>query len=141
MGAVAVDPDDGGYTWGLMKAMATEGPPARQDLVPIPGTPPSLINPPSGCHFHPRCPYSQPEHTRVDPMLEPLPDEANHQVACLLSSEQRRALWPLRAGETPAEAMAATDLPNQADLPSEGDLPSEAATPGTPQTQTPEAPL
>ena len=124
-----------GYTWGLMKAMATEGPPARQDLVPIPGTPPSLINPPSGCHFHPRCPYSQPEHTRVDPMLEALPDEPGHQVACLLESEQRRALWAqLRAGETPAEAIAAVNLPIQAETPEAGEA-------GTPQPQTPEAPL
>jgi peptide/nickel transport system ATP-binding protein len=120
-----------GYTWGLMKAMASEGPPARQDLVPIPGTPPSLINPPSGCHFHPRCPYSQPEHTRVDPMLEPVPGDESHQVACLLGSEQRRALWAqLRSGETPAEAMEAVDLPQQPDMP-------EAAQ----EPQAPEAPL
>ncbi len=99
-----------GYTWGLMKAMAADGPPGRQDLVPIPGTPPSLINPPSGCHFHPRCPYSQPEHTRVDPMLEPVPGSPGHQVACLLDSQARRALWEqLRVGETPTEAIAAVE--------------------------------
>ncbi len=101
-----------GYTWGLMKAMASEGPPGRQDLVPIPGTPPSLINPPSGCHFHPRCPYSQPEHTRVDPPLEPVPGGEHHQVACLLESDIRRRLWEqLRAGQTPAEAIAEVEMP------------------------------
>ncbi len=99
-----------GYTWGLMKTLAADGPPGRQDLVPIPGTPPSLINPPSGCHFHPRCPYSRPEHTRVDPMLEPVPGSAGHQVACLLEPQARRALWEqLRTGETPAEAIAAVE--------------------------------
>jgi peptide/nickel transport system ATP-binding protein len=101
-----------GYTWGLMKAMASEGPPGRQDLVPIPGTPPSLINPPSGCHFHPRCPYSQPEHTRVDPLLEPVAGGEPHQVACLLESDVRRRLWEqLRAGQTPAEAIAEVEMP------------------------------
>jgi len=43
------------YTWGLLGSIAdTVGDPDRP-LVPIPGTPPSLLNPPSGCSFHPRC--------------------------------------------------------------------------------------
>ncbi len=76
--------------------------------MPIPGTPPSLINRPSGCHFHPRCPYAQPDHARIDPQLEPVPGEPNHHVACLLESEVRQRLWQeLRAGRTPPEALAA----------------------------------
>ncbi len=43
------------YTWGLLGSIAdTVGDPDKP-LVPIPGTPPSLLNPPSGCSFHPRC--------------------------------------------------------------------------------------
>jgi peptide/nickel transport system ATP-binding protein len=81
--------------------------PREEDLVPIPGTPPSLINPPSGCHFHPRCPYAQPDHARIDPALEPVPDEPEHHVACLLEAEVRRSLWAqLRAGSTPEAALA-----------------------------------
>jgi len=43
------------YTWGLLGSIAdTTGAPDKP-LVPIPGTPPSLLNPPTGCAFHPRC--------------------------------------------------------------------------------------
>ncbi|MGD1055799.1 MAG: ABC transporter ATP-binding protein [Solirubrobacteraceae bacterium] len=95
------------YTWGLLKSIPRLDAPREEELVPIPGTPPSLINPPSGCHFHPRCPYLQPEHERIDPALEPVPDEPEHHVACLLESEVRRSLWAkLREGNTPEEALA-----------------------------------
>jgi peptide/nickel transport system ATP-binding protein len=80
--------------------------------VPIPGTPPSLIQPPSGCHFHPRCAYAQPDHARIDPALEPVADEPTHFVACLLASEDRRRLWQeLHGGATPEQALAETGLP------------------------------
>jgi peptide/nickel transport system ATP-binding protein len=99
------------YTWGLLKSIPTlEG--SRQDeLVPIPGTPPSLIRRPTGCHFHPRCPYVQPEHTRVDPKLEPVTADPGHYVACLLAAEVREALWrQLRAGNAPDQALAEVGL-------------------------------
>ncbi len=95
------------YTWGLLKSIPTLTGPREQDLVPIPGTPPSLISPPSGCHFHPRCPYAQPDHARIDPQLQPLGDEPGHSVACLLETGVRRRLWQqLRAGSTPEQALA-----------------------------------
>jgi peptide/nickel transport system ATP-binding protein len=100
------------YTWGLLKSIPRLDASREEDLVPIPGTPPSLINPPSGCHFHPRCPYAQPDHTRIDPALEPVPGEPQHQVACLLEPETRRLLWAqLRDGGTPEEPLAAAGLP------------------------------
>ncbi len=96
------------YTWGLLKSLPTLEGSRREALVPIQGAPPSLINRPSGCHFHPRCPYSQPEHERVDPKLEPIAGEPNHHVACLLESETRKRLWAqLSAGDTPEQAQAA----------------------------------
>jgi peptide/nickel transport system ATP-binding protein len=95
------------YTWGLLKSIPRLDEPRAEDLVPIPGSPPSLINPPSGCHFHPRCPYAQPDHARIDPALEPVPDEREHHVACLLAPDRRRSLWEqLSAGHTPDEALA-----------------------------------
>ena len=39
-----------------------------------PGRPPSLIHPPSGCSFHPRCPYVREAPPRRDPQLEPVPE-------------------------------------------------------------------
>ena len=103
------------YTWGLLRSIPGLDRPRGEALVPIPGTPPSLINRPSGCHFHPRCAYSQPEHERVDPALEPLPDAGEHHVACLLSVEVRRQLWrELQAGRRPQEAIADVGLAGEA---------------------------
>ncbi|HUA11469.1 MAG TPA: ABC transporter ATP-binding protein [Solirubrobacteraceae bacterium] len=93
-----------GQTWGLMRERS--GTIERKELVPIQGSPPSLINPPSGCHFHPRCPYFQPSHAESEPPLEPVPDDPDHTVACFVHSEQRRMLWAnLRQGATPQEAI------------------------------------
>jgi peptide/nickel transport system ATP-binding protein len=43
------------YTWGLLSSIPEVGADPEAKLLPIPGNPPSLLNPPSGCHFHPRC--------------------------------------------------------------------------------------
>jgi peptide/nickel transport system ATP-binding protein len=85
------------YTWGLLKSIPTLTGPREELLEAIPGTPPSLINPPSGCHFHPRCAYAEPDHAIIDPALEDVPGDpspaASHRVACLLEPEARRRLW------------------------------------------------
>jgi peptide/nickel transport system ATP-binding protein len=90
------------YTWGLLKSIPRLDTPRSEQLVPIPGRPPSLINRPSGCHFHPRCPYVQDEHRKTDPKLEPVPGEPGHEVACLLPLEVRRQIWQgLKKGQAP----------------------------------------
>jgi peptide/nickel transport system ATP-binding protein len=100
------------YTWGLLKSIPRLDAERGEDLVPIPGTPPSLINRPSGCHFHPRCPYAQPEHARVDPRLEPVSGEPSHHVACLFAADVRERLWAqLAAGATPEQALAEVGIP------------------------------
>jgi peptide/nickel transport system ATP-binding protein len=43
------------YTWGLLSSVPDLSGDTAARLVPIPGTPPSLLNPPPGCPFHPRC--------------------------------------------------------------------------------------
>jgi peptide/nickel transport system ATP-binding protein len=100
------------YTWGLLKSIPRLKGGRDEALTPILGTPPSLIRRPSGCHFHPRCPYAQPDHARIDPQLQPVAGETEHHVACLLESELRRRLWAeLRQGATPEQAREALGLP------------------------------
>jgi peptide/nickel transport system ATP-binding protein len=103
------------YTWGLLRSIPRLTAPRDEELVPIPGRPPSLINRPSGCHFHPRCPYVRDAHTRTDPELVAVPGDPSHQVRCLLPAETRRALWAkLHAGATPSEAVKAVPLEAEA---------------------------
>jgi peptide/nickel transport system ATP-binding protein len=45
------------YTWGLLGSIPEVAGDADVRLIPIPGNPPSLLNPPTGCSFHPRCPH------------------------------------------------------------------------------------
>jgi len=92
------------YTWGLLKSIPRLDTPREGELVPISGRPPSLIQRPSGCFFHPRCPYVRDEHKRIDPSLSDVAGEPGHEAACLLPTELRSRIWRgLAAGETPAE--------------------------------------
>jgi peptide/nickel transport system ATP-binding protein len=92
------------YTWGLLGSIPRLDTPREAPLVPIPGRPPSLINLPSGCSFHPRCPYVRPRHREVEPPLEQVPGQPDHQVACLLPSDTRKQIWSeLREGKDPAQ--------------------------------------
>jgi peptide/nickel transport system ATP-binding protein len=84
------------YTWGLLGSMPrlTE---ARADrLLPIDGTPPSLINVPSGCAFHPRCRYTELTGGRCQTEVPVLHEAApGHLAACHLTAAQREEI---RAG-------------------------------------------
>jgi peptide/nickel transport system ATP-binding protein len=90
------------YTWGLLKSIPRLDSPRGTELVPIAGRPPSLIHRPSGCHFHPRCPYARDEHRRIDPHLEPVPGDEGHEAACLLAPSVRTQIWAgLQRGDAP----------------------------------------
>jgi peptide/nickel transport system ATP-binding protein len=92
------------YTWGLLKSIPRLDSPRGEELVPIAGRPPSLINRPTGCHFHPRCRYAQEDHQQRDPKLEPVPGDPGHSVACLLEAKVRNQIWSgLQAGKGLAE--------------------------------------
>ena len=94
------------YTWGLLKSIPRLDTPRDEELVPIQGRPPSMINRPGGCFFHPRCPYVSEEHTRIDPRLEPTPSDPDHDVACLLPASVRSEIWRgLKAGTPPEELL------------------------------------
>jgi len=108
------------YTWGLLKSIPRLDSPRDEQLVPIPGRPPSLIMKPNGCAFHPRCPYVREAHTKIDPQLAPAAEVGTggshkHEVACLLPGQTRRALWSaLRSGEAPDQALEKVDVPDTA---------------------------
>jgi peptide/nickel transport system ATP-binding protein len=107
------------YTWGLLKSIPRLDNPRGEELVPIQGRPPSLINRPSGCFFHPRCPYVRDAHKRVDPKLESVPGEPGHEVACLLEPTVRTRIWQgLEAGQDP-DSLRPLSEPVQAAAPSE----------------------
>jgi len=68
------------YTLGLLKSAPDVDQP-DQSLVPIPGSPPSLLSPPSGCRFHPRCKFAEEDCKVSDPPLRLL--DAGRSTACL----------------------------------------------------------
>ena len=104
------------YTWGLLRSIPRLDTPRDEELVPIEGRPPSLIQRPSGCAFHPRCPFVREAHKRIDPQLEPVSGNPNHSVACLLAPQTRADLWQrLRAGDAPAAARAAVPMGDTAE--------------------------
>jgi peptide/nickel transport system ATP-binding protein len=99
------------YTWGLLGSIPRLDSPRDAPLVPIPGRPPSLINLPGGCSFHPRCPYVRERHRTVVPPLEPIPGQTGHKVACLLSPETRKRIWSeLSQGKDPETVRAEVAL-------------------------------
>jgi peptide/nickel transport system ATP-binding protein len=71
------------YTWGLLGSLPRLDADVER-LVQIRGQPPSLLNPPRGCRFHPRCPYVMGICKTVEPELLPAGDERDHVQACHL---------------------------------------------------------
>jgi oligopeptide/dipeptide ABC transporter ATP-binding protein len=68
------------YTQGLLQCIPRLGGKRGRKLSTIPGNVPDLINPPSGCRFHPRCDKGKPECVTKKPTLNKM--EKNHYVAC-----------------------------------------------------------
>jgi peptide/nickel transport system ATP-binding protein len=81
------------YTWGLLESRPRVDQKGER-LVPIEGSPPSLIRVPPGCPFHPRCPH------RFSPCDKEVPDfkdrGGGHPEACHLGIEDKRRLWAER---------------------------------------------
>ncbi|MEU3412613.1 MULTISPECIES: ABC transporter ATP-binding protein [unclassified Streptomyces] len=82
------------YTLGLLGSMPSLDGPVDVPLSPIPGSPPSLLNPPSGCRFHPRCAFADKvaggRCSGESPALEFVDGRA---AACHLTPEQKRELF------------------------------------------------
>src|SRR5688572_28103002 len=71
------------YTWGLLGSLPRLDADVDR-LVQIQGSPPSLLNPPRGCRFHPRCPYVLDVCNTVVPELLPISNSPQHLHACHL---------------------------------------------------------
>ena len=83
------------YTWGLLDSRTRIDRPRPKRLPQIPGMPPSLLAPPQGCHFRPRCPHAFDRCTEVPGLEARLPESPEHLDRCWLEPERKRAL---RAG-------------------------------------------
>ncbi len=78
------------YTEGLLGAFPTVTGPKKHRLISIPGNPPSLLAPPSGCRFHPRCRYAKDICKTVDP--PPVDVGKGHLSACHFALELKGQL-------------------------------------------------
>jgi oligopeptide/dipeptide ABC transporter ATP-binding protein len=104
------------YTKGLLESIPSSSA-AGARLKPIPGQPPSLINLPSGCKFHPRCGYVMDQCLTEEPILHPVAESGSHTSACWLPSaaaglseraeELREETVREQRGEQAAEVAAA----------------------------------
>ena len=112
------------YTWGLMGSLTRLDQPPPERLAQIAGLPPSLLNPPEGCHFRPRCPHAFEQCTAVPPLEARAPSAGGHRDRCWLEPETKREVRvvegriglesPASVEELPAEP---TELPAVADDP------------------------
>ncbi|MFG3203269.1 ABC transporter ATP-binding protein [Streptomyces sp. NPDC048192] len=82
------------YSVGLLNSMPSLDGPVDVPLTPIPGSPPSLLNPPSGCRFHPRCAFAEKVAgglcSTERPLLTVLDGRGS---ACHLTADQKRELF------------------------------------------------
>jgi oligopeptide/dipeptide ABC transporter ATP-binding protein len=91
------------YTWGLLGSLP------RLDVVSnrleqIPGQPPSLLHPPQGCAFNPRCAYVFDRCRTELPELRPSPVGAGHTFRCHLGDEDRARIWAAKKASLEASA-------------------------------------
>src|SRR5436190_1570007 len=76
------------YTWGLLGSLPRLDVNVER-LTQIQGQPPSLLNPPRGCRFHPRCPYVMEICKEKEPELLPVSHDPTHLQRCHLDEETK----------------------------------------------------
>ena len=94
------------YTWGLLGSVTRLDRGRGRRLSQIKGQPPSLIAPPEGCHFRPRCPHEFGRCPKV-PGLENRSNVVGHLDRCWLDAERKRTLRVLESGDIGLEEPAA----------------------------------
>jgi oligopeptide/dipeptide ABC transporter ATP-binding protein len=80
------------YTWGLLGSITRVDRDRSQRLPAIPGLPPSLLNPPKGCHFRPRCTHAFDRCTEVPELISRLAQAPAHLDRCWLEPERKRSV-------------------------------------------------
>jgi peptide/nickel transport system ATP-binding protein len=77
------------YTRALLESVPIADPRRRRERAPLAGETPSAVNPPSGCAFHPRCPFAVKACRQSVPTLEAVPNDEDHrhEAACLRLGE------------------------------------------------------
>jgi oligopeptide transport system ATP-binding protein len=87
------------YTWGLLASIPLPTADRSQELIPIPGSPPDMLDPPKGCPFTPRCPYSMRICAEEMPGYTTFSSE--HKAACWLHHPMAPNVEPpVRVGGT-----------------------------------------
>ncbi len=94
------------YTWGLLGSLARPDRPRAKRLSQIRGQPPSLLAPPQGCHFRPRCPHEF-GRCKQTPGLDPRVGSPEHLDRCWLPPERKRTLRVIEGDQIGLEAPAA----------------------------------
>src|SRR5438067_8501632 len=79
------------YAWGLLQSISRIDLAREERLRPIKGAPPSLINVPPGCPFHPRCPYAMDVCRHEVPQL--IPANGHHASACHPSPAEKERIF------------------------------------------------
>jgi peptide/nickel transport system ATP-binding protein len=87
------------YTWGLLGSITRVDRPRPKRLASIPGRPPSLIAPPEGCHFRPRCPHEFDKCREVPPLEGRVPDSPGHLDRCWLAVDDKRRKRQVGGGQ------------------------------------------
>ena len=78
------------YTWGLLGAIPRIDRPKSKHLYTIRGAPPSLIHPPEGCRFRPRCPHAFGKCSEEPELKNRVGERSHHLDRCWLSIEKKR---------------------------------------------------
>ncbi len=93
------------YTWGLLGSLPRLNLTSDR-LEQIPGQPPSLLRPPRGCAFHPRCAYAFERCREELPELQPAPEGEGHLFRCHLKEEDRARIWAGKRAALSTESAA-----------------------------------
>ena len=92
------------YTWGLMGSITRLDEERPERLPQISGQPPSLLSPPAGCRFRPRCPHAFQKCTELPALEQRLAKEKGHADRCWLDPEDKNKVRVVEDGRIGLEA-------------------------------------